>query len=191
VEDGDDLEGMKDEALARRCGALRLVLCDVDGVMTDGTVLLLPDGREARSFHVRDGLAVVLAHRAGLRTGVLSGRSSESVSRRAAELGMAVVRQGASDKGVALREICAEQGLEAHQVAYIGDDVNDLPVFREVGLSAAPADAPLEVRLQAFMVTEARGGRGCVREFVEAILRARGDWDEAVGATGAHDSSPE
>jgi 3-deoxy-D-manno-octulosonate 8-phosphate phosphatase (KDO 8-P phosphatase) len=182
---------MKDEALAERCRALRLVLCDVDGVMTDGTVLLLPDGREARSFHLRDGLAVVLAHRAGLRTGVLSGRSSEAVARRAAELGMAVVRQGAPDKGAAFREICAEQGLEAHQVAYIGDDVNDLPVLVEVGLSAAPADAPLEVRLQAFMVTEARGGQGCVREFIEAILRARGEWDEVLAAAGADRSSRE
>jgi 3-deoxy-D-manno-octulosonate 8-phosphate phosphatase (KDO 8-P phosphatase) len=171
---------MKDRALTERCRALRLVLCDVDGVMTDGTVLLLPDGQEARSFHVRDGLALVLAHRAGLRTGVLSGRSSESMSRRAAELGMEVVRQGATDKGAALREICAEQGLEAHEVAYMGDDVNDLPVLAEVGLSAAPVDAPLEVRLQAFMVTEAGGGQGCVREFIEAILRARGDWDAAV-----------
>ena len=180
---------MKDQALVERCRALRLVLCDVDGVMTDGTVLVLPDGSEVRSFHVRDGLAVVLAHRAGLRTGVLSGRSSEAVSRRAAELGMAVVRQGVSDKGATFREICAKQGLEARQVAYIGDDVNDLPVLVEVGLSAAPADAPLEVRLQVFMVTEARGGQGCVREFVEAILRARGEWDETVAAAGAHRSS--
>jgi 3-deoxy-D-manno-octulosonate 8-phosphate phosphatase (KDO 8-P phosphatase) len=182
---------MKDQALAERCRALRLILCDVDGVMTDGTVLLLPDGREARSFHVRDGLAVVLAQRAGLETGVLSGRSSEAVSRRAAELGMAVVRQGVSDKAAAFREICAERRLEAHEVAYIGDDVNDLPVLGEVGLSAAPADAPLEVRLQAFMVTEAGGGQGCVREFIEAILRARGEWDEAVAGAAVRRSSRE
>src|SRR5262245_62533796 len=101
---------MKSEALAERCRALRLVLTDVDGVMTDGTVLLLPDGGEAKSFHIRDGLAVVLAHRTGLRTGIVSGRSSESVARRAAELGMAVVRQGVRDKAEALREILAEQG---------------------------------------------------------------------------------
>jgi 3-deoxy-D-manno-octulosonate 8-phosphate phosphatase (KDO 8-P phosphatase) len=176
---------MRDEALAARCRALKLLLADVDGVMTDGTFLLLPDGSEARAFHIRDGLAVVLAHRAGLRTGLLSGRSSDAVRRRAAELGMAVVRQGAADKAQALREILAEQGLRAEQVAYIGDDVNDLPVMEEVGLSAAPADAPLEVRLQAFMVTEAAGGHGCLREFVEAILRARGEWEAAVAAYGA------
>ncbi len=176
---------MKDEALAARCRALKLLLADVDGVMTDGTVLLLPDGSEAKAFHVRDGLAVVLAHRAGLRTGVLSGRSSPVVARRAAELGMAVVRQGVGDKGQALREILEQEGLRPEQVAYIGDDVNDLPVLTEVGLSAAPADAPLEVRLAALRVTEAPGGRGCLREFVEAVLRARGDWETALAAGGA------
>jgi 3-deoxy-D-manno-octulosonate 8-phosphate phosphatase (KDO 8-P phosphatase) len=154
-----------DEALAQRCRGLKLILSDVDGVMTDGTVLLLPDGREARSFHVR--------------------RVSEAVTRRAAELEMAVVRQGVSDKGAALREILAEQGLTAQEVAYIGDDLNDLPVMNAVALSAAPADAPFQVRAQAFMVLDARGGGGCLREFVEAILRARGDWERAAAAVGA------
>jgi 3-deoxy-D-manno-octulosonate 8-phosphate phosphatase (KDO 8-P phosphatase) len=174
-----------DEALAQRCRGLKLILSDVDGVMTDGTVLLLPDGREARSFHIRDGLAIVMARKAGLLTGLLSGRVSEAVTRRAAELEMAVVRQGVSDKGAALREILAEQGLTAQEVAYIGDDLNDLPVMNAVALSAAPADAPFQVRAQAFMVMEARGGGGCLREFVEAILRARGDWERAAAAVGA------
>ncbi len=171
---------MKDAALAERCRALRLILSDVDGVMTDGRILVLPDGREAKTFHVRDGLAVVLAHRAGLRTGLLSGRSSEIVASRAAELRMAVVRQGIADKGQAFREILEEQRLLAREVAYIGDDLNDLPVMNEAGLTAAPADAPLEVRSQAYMVMDAAGGHGCLREFVEAILRARGDWDRVV-----------
>jgi len=179
---------MKDEALAERCRALKLVLSDVDGVLTDGTVLYLPDGGEARSFHIRDGLGIVLAHRAGLRTGLLSGRSSGVVTRRAEELGMSVVRLGSRDKAATYQEILAETGLLSHQVAYIGDDVNDLPVLTEVGLSAAPADAPLEVRLQAFMVTEARGGHGCLREFLEAILRARGDWERALATTGTGSS---
>jgi 3-deoxy-D-manno-octulosonate 8-phosphate phosphatase (KDO 8-P phosphatase) len=174
---------VKAEALAERCRALKLILSDVDGVMTDGTLLLLPDGSEGKAFHIRDGLGVVLAHRAGLRTGVITGRSSEVVSRRAAELGMAVVRQGVSDKAAALVDILEKEGLEAREVAYIGDDLNDLPVIDEVGLSAAPGDAPMEVRLQAFMVTDARGGQGCLREFIEAILRARGDW-ERVSAPG-------
>jgi 3-deoxy-D-manno-octulosonate 8-phosphate phosphatase (KDO 8-P phosphatase) len=176
---------VKDEALADRCRALKLVLSDVDGVMTDGRLLLLGDGTEAKSFHVRDGLAIVLAHRMGLRTGLLSGRSSKVVEARAAELGMSVIRQGASDKGAALRQILAQESLRADEVAYVGDDVNDLPVIQAVALSAAPADAPFEVRSQAFMVLETAGGHGCLREFIEAILRARGEWDVAVASLGA------
>ena len=175
---------MKDEALAERCRALKLVLTDVDGVMTDGTILLLEDGSEAKSFHIRDGLAIVLAHRAGLRTGVLSGRRSKAVALRAAELGMAVVRQGVADKRTALDEILHSEGLDAREVAYIGDDINDLPVMQAVPLSAAPADAPFEVRAQAFMVMEARGGQACLREFIESILRARGDWERALASIG-------
>jgi 3-deoxy-D-manno-octulosonate 8-phosphate phosphatase (KDO 8-P phosphatase) len=175
---------VKDELLARRCRALKLLLIDVDGVMTDGTVLLFPDGREAKSFHIRDGLGIVLAHAAGLKTGLLSGRASEVVARRAQELGMAIVRQGVKDKGAALGEILAAEKLEGHEVAYIGDDLNDLPVIGAVGLSAAPRDAAFEVRSEAFMVLEARGGEGCLREFVEAILKARGDWDRVTASFG-------
>ena len=171
---------MKDQALAARCRNLRLVLSDVDGVMTDGTLLFHPDGGESKVFHVRDGVGIVLARRAGLRIGIVSGRSSDTVSRRAAELGIEIVRQGVEDKSAALREILAAEGISSSEVAYMGDDVNDLGVMVEVGLSAAPADAPFEVRAQAFMVTDARGGRGCLREFLEAILRARGEWDSLV-----------
>jgi len=176
---------MKDEALAARCRALRLVVSDVDGVLTDGTVLLLPDGGEAKAFHTRDGLAVVLAHRAGLRTALLSGRSSEAVARRARELGIAILRQGVSDKAAAFAEILAGLGLRPHEAAYIGDDVNDLPAMVQAGLSAAPADGAFEVKAQAYMVTDARGGHGCFREFVEAILRARGEWESLMQTIGA------
>jgi len=176
---------MKDEALAARCRGLRLIISDVDGVLTDGTVLFLPDGGEAKAFHVRDGLAVVLAHRAGLRTGLLSGRSSDAVSRRARELGIGIVRQGVSDKAAAFAEILTAEGLAPHQAAYIGDDVNDLPAMVQAGLSAAPQDAAFEVRAQAYMVMDARGGHGCFREFVEAILRARGEWEGLMASIGA------
>jgi len=175
-----------DAALAERCSRLKLLLCDVDGVLTDGRVLLLPDGREAQAFHIRDGMGIVLAHRMGLQTGVLSGRLSPMVAQRASQLGMAVVRQGISSKRRALAEILEERGLEPMEVAYMGDDVNDLGVMQEVALSAAPADAAFEVRAAAFMVTEARGGAGCLREFIEAILRARGQWDEAVASLSAN-----
>lgn len=175
---------MTDQALATRCRALKLVLTDVDGVMTDGTLLLLPDGSEAKAFHIRDGLGIVIAHHAGLRTGLLSGRSSPSVARRASELKMAIVRQGVQDKRAAFAEILAAEQIEPREVAYMGDDLNDLALMRAAGLSAAPADAPYEVRAEAFMVTDARGGHGCLREFLEAILRARGDWERGLNSLG-------
>jgi 3-deoxy-D-manno-octulosonate 8-phosphate phosphatase (KDO 8-P phosphatase) len=171
---------VKSEALAERCKALKLILTDVDGVLTDGTVLLMPDGREAKSFHIRDGLGIVLAQRVGLRTGILSGRRSEAVVRRAAELGMSILLQGIDDKAGAFRELLAAEKLESHEVAYMGDDVADLPVMMEAGLSGAPADAAVEVRNQAYMITTAAGGKGCLREFIEAILRARGDWEPLI-----------
>ena len=175
---------MKDERLAQRCRALKLLLADVDGVMTDGGLWLLADGTEAKVFHVKDGLGIALAHAAGLRTGLISGRASEAVARRAAELGMSVVRQGVRDKRAVLEEILAQEGLLGQEVAYLGDDLNDLGVMAAVGLSAAPRDAAFEVRTEAFMVLEAEGGRGCLREFIEAILRARGDWDRARESAG-------
>jgi 3-deoxy-D-manno-octulosonate 8-phosphate phosphatase (KDO 8-P phosphatase) len=175
------------QALAERCRRLKLLLTDVDGVLTDGRLLLLPDGREAQAFHIRDGMGIVLAQRAGLATGILSGRLSPLVAQRAAQLGMSVVRQGISGKRSALLEILKERELTGSEVAYIGDDVNDLGVMEEVGLSAAPCDAAFEVRSRAFMTTEAPGGGGCVREFVEAILRARGVWDEAVASLSEPD----
>jgi len=173
---------VKSDALAERCRRVRLILSDVDGVLTDGTVLLFADGREAKSFHIRDGLGIVLAHRAGLRTGLLSGRRSEAVARRASELGMAILYQGIDDKGAALREILAGEHVQPHEVAYMGDDVSDLAVMAEVGISAAPADAPMEVKNAAFMITTTAGGQGCLREFIEAILKARGDWDRVLAA---------
>jgi 3-deoxy-D-manno-octulosonate 8-phosphate phosphatase (KDO 8-P phosphatase) len=175
---------MKAEALAERCRRLRLLLTDVDGVLTDGSVILLPDGGEAKSFNIRDGLGIVLARQAGLRTGLISGRSSEVVARRAAELRMDVILQGVTDKRAALDEILERERLQPSEVAYVGDDLNDLTVMQTVGLSAAPADAALEVRQQAFLVTEARGGHGCLRELIEAILRARGEWEAVLSALG-------
>jgi len=179
---------VKDALLAERCRKLKLILSDVDGVMTDGRVLLMHDGREAQAFHIRDGMGIVLAHRAGLKTGIVSGRLSPLVAQRASQLGMQIVRQGISSKVAVLHEILEENELSSAEVAYMGDDVNDLQVMLEVGLSAAPADAPLEVRAQAFMVTDATGGHGCLREFIEAILKARGVWDEVVGTLSAPQS---
>jgi len=175
---------MAGEDFDARCRRLKLVLSDVDGVMTDGRILLLPGGEEAKAFHVRDGLGLVLCREAGLKTGLISGRSSAEVARRAAELRMDVVRQGVRDKVACFEEVLAEMQLDRSEVAYIGDDYNDLGLLRRVGLPAAPADAPVEIRRAAAFVTERRSGEGCLRELIEAILRARGDLDRVL-ATAA------
>jgi 3-deoxy-D-manno-octulosonate 8-phosphate phosphatase (KDO 8-P phosphatase) len=164
---------MKDRLLKERCLRLKLILSDVDGVMTDGSIFVLPSGEEARVFNVRDGYGVVLAHAAGIETGLITGRASAAVTERARALGMSVVRQGSMDKSRALDEILAEKSLAAHEVAYIGDDYPDLPVINRVGLSAVPQDAPMELKEAAFMVLDCKGGRGALREFIESILRAR------------------
>ncbi len=163
-----------------RAASLRLLLFDVDGVLTDGSINVDAHGSETKRFHVRDGAALAFAQRAGLLTGVLSARSSGGTAARAAELQMAVVVQGVADKGVAFGEILAQHGLAAEEVAYMGDDLVDLPVLRAAGLSAAPADAAPEVAAVAHFVSWHSGGDGAVREFVEAVLKARGQWDDVL-----------
>ena len=121
---------------------VRLLLLDVDGVLTDGTILLHHDGAESKAFHIRDGAAIVWAQRAGLKVGLLSGRASDATVQRAAQLGIPLVVQGAADKLAAYEQILREAALEDGEVAYMGDDLQDLPVLRRVGFSAAPADAP-------------------------------------------------
>jgi 3-deoxy-D-manno-octulosonate 8-phosphate phosphatase (KDO 8-P phosphatase) len=163
---------MKDRMLKERCLRLKLILSDVDGVMTDGSIFIMPDGQEARVFNVKDGYGIVMAHAAGIETGIITGRLSTVVTQRAATLGMSVVK-GSMDKASAFEEILAEKGLQPHEVAYIGDDYPDLPVIQRAGLSAVPQDAPMALKEAAFMILENRGGRGALREFIESILRAR------------------
>jgi len=164
---------MKDRLLKERCLRLKLILTDVDGVMTDGSIFIMPTGEEARVFNVKDGYGIVLAHAAGLETGIITGRASNAVTERARTLGMSVLKQGSLDKLRLFEEILSEKSLAPHEVAYIGDDYPDLPVLQRVGLSATPADAPLALKEAAFMIMENAGGRGALREFIESILRAR------------------
>ncbi len=164
---------MKDRLLKERCLRLKLILTDVDGVMTDGSIFIMPTGEEARVFNVRDGYGVILAHAAGIETGIITGRSSNAVTERARTLGMSVVKQGSLDKVRLFEEILSEKSLAPQEVAYIGDDYPDLPVLQRVGLSATPADAPMALKEAAFMIMANPGGRGALREFIEAILRAR------------------
>ena len=164
---------MKDRLLKERCLRLKLILTDVDGVMTDGSIFIMPTGEEARVFNVRDGYGVILAHAAGIETGIITGRASNAVTERARTLGMSVVKQGSLDKVRLFEEVLSDKSLAPHEVAYIGDDYPDLPILQRVGLSATPADAPLALKEAAFMIMENPGGRGALREFIESILRAR------------------
>jgi 3-deoxy-D-manno-octulosonate 8-phosphate phosphatase (KDO 8-P phosphatase) len=176
---GQDGPPAEIEALARR---LRLLLFDVDGVMTDGRILLHADGSESKQYHIRDGTGLVLARRSGLLTGLLSARSSASTLERARQLSIPIVRQGASNKLTVYDEILAEHGLADHEVAFMGDDVQDLPVLTRVGLSCAPADAVPEVRARVRWISTLGGGTGAVRELIEMVLRAQGTWDGLVNA---------
>jgi 3-deoxy-D-manno-octulosonate 8-phosphate phosphatase (KDO 8-P phosphatase) len=164
---------------AARCAAVELLLLDVDGVLTDGVIGLDDRGVEFRNFFVRDGSGLGLWREAGRRTAILSGRAAAVVARRAAELRIWPVEQGTGLKGKLdrFRRILADLALEPTQIAYMGDDLPDLPVLSAVGLAACPADAVAEVRTAAHVVTDAPGGRGAVRELIELILRQQGRWD--------------
>lgn len=164
----------------RRAASVKLLLLDCDGVLTDGRITLVGDDEEEKSFHTRDGHGLVLLHQAGLRSGVISGRKSSAVARRAKELGMHFVRQGVSDKIEAFGEIVNEAGVNAEAVCYVGDDVTDLPLLLRAGLAVAVADANEETREAAHYVTRQPGGFGAVREVCELILKASGSWDELL-----------
>lgn len=166
--------------LDQRCQGLELLLTDVDGVLTDGGVVFDNQGIEIKRFHIRDGLGMRLWQRAGYRIGFITGRSSHIVQLRAAELGVDLVRQGADAKLPIVREVIASLGLAPEQVAYIGDDLPDLPVVRYVGLGVAVADACAELREAAHLVTQLPGGAGAVRETIETILKAQRLWPEIL-----------
>ena len=164
---------------------IELLLMDVDGVMTDGTLLYLPlvDGTvaETKMFHAADGAAIGIARRAGIKTGIISGRSSPAVARRAEELGMDFVYQGLGRKKLpAFEEILSKTRLPASRVCYIGDDIQDLPILSRAGFPIAVPNACSEVLTCAAYVTRARGGGGSIREVVELILKAQGKWQAAL-----------
>lgn len=160
-----------------KAARVRLVLFDVDGVLTDGTVVVHSDGSESKAFHIRDGAAIVLAQRAGLTVGFLSARSSGATTHRAAQLGVRLLVQGVSHKLDAYERILRDTGLEDEAVAYMGDDFLDLPVLLRAGLSAAPADGAPDVCRQVDWVSPLGGGRGAARSLLEMVLRAQDRWD--------------
>lgn len=166
--------------LAQRCQAIELLLLDVDGVLTDGSVVYGTGGLEIKVFHVRDGSGLKLWHRAGKQAGIITGRSSPLVDLRAAELDIGMVLQGQSDKLAAFQEVLRRSSCRPEQVCYVGDDVPDLPVLCHCGLAVAPADACAEVLARVHHVTAAGGGRGAVREVIELILGVQGRWQTMV-----------
>jgi 3-deoxy-D-manno-octulosonate 8-phosphate phosphatase (KDO 8-P phosphatase) len=163
-----------------RAARIKLVLFDVDGVLTDGKILLHHDGTESKQFDIKDGTAVVWALRHGLTVGLLSARSSAATAQRAAQLGVTLVHQGVASKLDTFEQIVGDMMLDAEEVAYMGDDVLDLPVLARVGLSAAPADAAPDVRARVDWVSGYRGGDGAARELIEMILKAQQKWDALI-----------
>ena len=168
---------------ARAC-RVELILMDVDGVLTDGRILLVPDGygamHEVKSFDVQDGVGITFIHRVGLRSGIITGRTSESVAARAKELGMEIVEQGTWNKRETYEKVREKVKLADSKIAFIGDDLQDLPVLRRVGFAVGVANAVPEVKEVCHLVTERKGGRGAVREALEFILRAQGKWDKIM-----------
>ncbi len=170
---------MKKELL-EKIKRVRLLILDVDGVLTDGSIVYTNSGEELKRFDVKDGHGVKLLLRNGIDVAIITSRSSQAVSRRAEDLGIGTVYQGIKNKITALEEILRDKGLKSEEVAYIGDDLVDLPVILRVGFSCAVGDAVDEVRKRVDYVTEKRGGFGAVREVVEVILKAQNRWNDTV-----------
>jgi 3-deoxy-D-manno-octulosonate 8-phosphate phosphatase (KDO 8-P phosphatase) len=168
----------------QRAKRIRVLLSDVDGVLTDGRVWLQswPDGtaHEIKGFDAQDGAGFALARTAGLRTGVITGRDSPAMTRRAQEMGLEFVYQGQATKTGAYEEILRQTGAREEEVCYVGDDLPDLPVLKRVGLAVAVANAVPEVKKAAHCVTRLHGGAGAIREVVELILKAQGKWRDSL-----------
>jgi len=177
------------DTLAAKAAKVKLILLDVDGVLTDGAVVIYGDGSESKRFHIRDGIALVWAQRAGITVGLLSARQSPTTMQRAAQLGITLIHQGVSSKISTYDQIVGDMVLTDDEVAYMGDDIVDLAVLGRVGLSAAPANAVAEVRSRVDFVSSFPGGDGAVRELVEIVLRAKKQWDPLVAAYEAEAQS--
>lgn len=166
--------------MEERLRRIRLLLLDVDGVMTDGRIIYDDRGCELKAFDVKDGHGIKMLQRAGIEVGIITGRQSQVVDIRARELGIEILYQGVKDKLVPYREILLTRGLRDEEIAYVGDDVVDLPILRRVGFAATVADAVTEIRPYVHHVASRRGGRGAVREICDLLLKGSGRWEEAL-----------
>jgi len=159
---------------------IKLLILDVDGVFTDGSIILDNKGNEFKAFHVRDGHGIKMLIRAGVRVAIITGRNSKVVDRRAKELGIAEVYQKSFNKITDYNHIKKKFSLNDSEIAYVGDDIVDLPLIKRVGLSFAVADSPEEVSSHASAVTKNRGGRAAVREVTDIIIKAKGLWNKII-----------
>lgn len=164
----------------KKVSAIRLIAFDVDGTLTPGNLIFGPDGEAYKEFSAKDGLGITLARRLGFQTGLITGRSSAIVEKRAAELHMDFVLMGISDKVAAMDEVLRERNLSWDALAYMGDDLNDLALMKSAGFSGSPADGAKPVRKAADFVTAHKGGRGAARDFIEEILKRQGRQKEAL-----------
>ncbi|WCE93696.1 KdsC family phosphatase [Acidithiobacillus ferriphilus] len=169
-----------DADLMKRAAQIRLLILDVDGVLTDGRLFFDDDGRESKAFHVRDGYGIKLVQERGIEVAVITARYSPAVAHRAHDLGIKRIFQGCSDKNLAYTELKIALGLDDAVVAYMGDDLLDLPILTRVGLATAPADAHPEVGCRVHWRSAQQGGYGAVRELCELILRAQGHWSAVI-----------
>ncbi len=166
--------------MQERLKKIKLLILDVDGVLTDGRIIFDSNGVESKFFNVKDGHGIKMLQRSGVEVGIISGRESMVVTNRAKELGIAIVYQKAIDKLTPFLAILAETGLGEEEVAFVGDDIIDIPVLRRVGFAAAPPDAVAEVLPYVHLVTAKGGGWGAVREVCDLIMKAQGSWEEVT-----------
>jgi len=159
--------------LSERCKKIKLLLLDVDGVLTDGRLYFGPNGEDFKQFYVRDGYGLKLWHEAGHKSAIISGRQSPIVEYRGKELGISIIKQGRDDKLEPFNEICEESGVSPDEMAFVADDTLDLVMFDKVGLAVAVADAHEKVRWSAHYITKAPGGKGAVREVIDMILAGK------------------
>lgn len=168
---------MADETLTQRAARVRMMIFDIDGVLTDGSLYFDNAGEEYKAFNSRDGHGIKMLLATGVEVGIITGRRSNVVAHRARNLGITHLIQGADDKLAAYADLLRQVGLEQVQIAYMGDDIVDLPVLRRCGLAITVPDAPDEVKARCHMITRAEAGRGAAREVCELIMRAQGSWD--------------
>lgn len=170
------------ETLTASLQKIKLLALDVDGVLTDGTIYISPAGEVFKGFNAKDGMGISCALRNNLQIAVITGRQSPIVERRCDELGIKLFMQGVKDKRLALQKMAQELGLTREEIAYMGDDLNDIPAFKASGLNFVPADGSIEVLAVADIITKAKGGRGAVREAITMILAAQDNWEQIVNS---------